>query len=83
MSNGLRASVSDATHVAHHSPHRPLSKPIDPRRHQNRPPLARNALDILNARTNDAEYPAPHRFDFWQFRHRNLTTEARRTRRCF
>jgi hypothetical protein len=57
-------SLADPPDITDASPDRSLAKAIHPRRHRNRPPLAWYALNILNARTYDAQYPAPHRFDF-------------------
>ena len=56
--------LADAADVANHAADRAAAKPIDPRRDRNRPPPAGNALDILDARTDDAQNAAPHRFDF-------------------
>jgi hypothetical protein len=62
-------ALADAPHIANRPPNRPLTKPIHPRRHRNRPPLTWHARNILNARTYDAQYSAPHRFDFRKLRH--------------
>jgi hypothetical protein len=58
-------SLADTANIENPSPNRSLSESINPRRHRNRPPPTRHALNILNARANDTQYPAPHRFDFW------------------
>jgi hypothetical protein len=57
-------ALSDATHIANAPPNRSPAKSIHSRPHYNRPPPTRHTLDILNARANDAEYPATHRFNF-------------------
>jgi hypothetical protein len=65
----LRIQVHDdtlpnPTHIRHGSPHDPSAKPINTRRNLNRAPPTRNALHILNPRTDNAQYPPPHRLDF-------------------
>jgi hypothetical protein len=57
-------ALTHAANVLNHTADSPATKTIDPRHDRNRPPPARDALDIVNAQTDNAQNTAPHRFNF-------------------
>jgi hypothetical protein len=57
--------LAHAPNVANRPPHRPATKPIDPRRNRNRFPSARHTFHVLDPRTNNPQHTPPHRLDFW------------------
>jgi hypothetical protein len=56
--------LPDPANIHNSASHDAPPKPVNTRRNLDRPTPTSDPFHVVNLRTNDAEYPSPHRFNF-------------------